>query len=381
MKSSHFLGGLAIFAFASACGPITEDDASPPSSCSFDVATSHPVDPFKELVIVDDAVVESDAAKNATGGALGFAHTMETIAGEPDDASAMTLAWLDAWAPASFTCAWLQASAANACDATCSECASHDLDMTSAPFRLMAVSNRIDLDVEEGQGGEGRLLFAATEGPGDDPASAALPMTVIFEFRLGGPPGEWAAGWHALGDAGESNAQYMQNLLKLTENFTTAHQLAQIRVDDEATDPNGILLEFHLDESAPAQTRIAPATLNRTPPHALDGSPSLEGFIETESQQIVADTYQLPSDMLADRVVLGQRWNLPGTGDSLRHDFASGTCDGCHGTEHPAIDGGFHVSPFRHGTDKLSRFLYDPNDRASDELTRRAGVLAAEACR
>ena len=62
MKSSHFLGGLAIFAFASACGPITEDDASPPSSCSFDVATSHPVDPFKELVIVDDAVVESDAA-------------------------------------------------------------------------------------------------------------------------------------------------------------------------------------------------------------------------------------------------------------------------------------------------------------------------------
>ena len=42
------------------------------------------------------------------------------------------------------------------------------------------------------------------------------------------------------------------------------------------------------------------------------------------------------------------------------------------------IDTAFHVSPYRSGKEKLSRF--HPADRSRDELSKRASVMSAKLC-
>jgi len=313
-----------------ACGPMTEDEpAGVPS-----------VEPFKELVVVDDAVMSDSAAQNAAGGPFSFRHVMERLAVSGDG---VTVAWLDQWAPASVV--------------------ERRLELARAPFRLIAIANRIDLSE-----GEGRLVFAVTDGPGDDPRSPSLPLTVIFEFRLAGDRTEWASLWHALGAHRDFDAGYIQSLAGVTERFVRAEDLAQVRINDGAS-----MLEFHLDVGA---RRFVREGLRRTPPHSMDGSEELRRFVSAHQDDILADRYELPTSMLTSRIELGGSWNLPGIEEPLRRAFAGNTCDGCHGEEHPTTGGAFHVSPSERGTAKLSRFLFDPEHREDDELTRRAAVLA-----
>jgi hypothetical protein len=365
---------------ASACGPITEDAPAPAPDCARAI-DGHTIDPLKELLIIDDAVVNDAAAKNQSDGVLGFRHAMRLFAPEPDDASAVTLAWLDPWAPAAIRCDWLRARAENGCDATCAVCVERRLDLSLAPFRLIAVANRIDLSEPlAAHSGEGRLVFAATHGAGDDPESAALPITVIFEFRLPGDRAEWASRWHALGAHAAFDADYTLSLASLAEGFVGAEHLAQIRVNDASAGP-GTMLEFHLDTAASAPLRrLVQVGLRRTPAHSIDGSEELRAFVTAHEDEILHDRYELPAVMQTSRVDLGGTWALPGIDEPLRHAFAASTCDGCHGTEHPTTNGGFHVAPSGSGLAKLSRFLFDPDHREDDELTRRSQVLARMTC-
>lgn len=374
MKSSLILGSLAIgvaVMMATACGPMNSEDNTNQTTCT--------VDALKELEIVDDTVMNDGAAKNASDGALGFRHIIETVAGRPEGASPLTLAWLADWAPPSFTCDWLRRRTENACDATCGNCAGRTLDLAVAPFRLIAVSNRVDL-VDEGSGpGEGRLVFAATQGSADDDASAPLPLTVIFEFRLEGDASSWASRWHQLAAHSEMDAGYIADLAQIVGDFATTTTLGQARVNDEWSNSKGLLREFHL-ESAGAQPRLIASGLNRTPSHVLDGAPALTAFLNENRAAILDDSYELPTALLADRVELGLPWSLPGADPTAGPAFARGTCDGCHGSLQPTLAGGFHVSPFGRGSTKLSRFLLDPANRTGDELARRATVMRRLAC-
>jgi hypothetical protein len=308
----------AIVLLACACGPLTEDRASAPeASCASQPGNdAHDVDPFKELLVIDEAVTASPLATNASGGPLGFRHTMEQIAGSPEEAQATTRAWLEKWAPPSMT---------------------KDFDLARAPFRLIGVANRIDLsEVTEPPGtsaGEARLLFGATDGPGDDPASRPLPITVIVELHLTGDRAAWAKRWHALGARGapgKIDAEYTSALVAVVTDFVHGENLAQLRVNDATTSATGTMLEFHRNPMATSPgARFVTAALAVGP--------------------------------------------LPAS-----------TCHDCHGGVNPAIDSAFHVSPLRQGPAKLSRFLFDP-DRApgeirDDELARRAAVLARLAC-
>jgi hypothetical protein len=297
----------AVLLACAACGPLTEDRASAPdASCE--------IDPFKELLVIDEAITSSPLANNANGGPLGFRHTMEQIAGSPEDAPATTRAWLEKWAPPSLT---------------------KDFDLARAPFRLIGVANRIDLSEEPaGSGaGEARLLFGATDGPGDDPSSRPLPITVIVELHLVGDRATWAKRWHALGAqgaAGKIDAEYTQALVTLVTDFVHGDNLAQLRVNDATTDVLGTMLEFHRDAwTTDPSARFVTAALAVGP--------------------------------------------LPAS-----------TCRDCHGGVNPAIDSAFHVSPLRQGSAKLSRFLFDPDAAPGairdDELTRRAAVLRRLAC-
>ena len=350
-KTSHFA---TIVAFATiGCGPLTQDSPEPAPTCV------NAVDAFKELIVVDDAVMNDDAAKNQNDGALSFRFAMEALAGSSTTAQPWTAAWWKSWTPPSLQ---------GALDG--------DADLSRAPFRLIAIANRVDLSEPAGSGSaEGRLVFAVTDGPGDDPSSAALPITVIVELDLPGDPRDWAVRWHALGTHAAFDADYMQSLTSLTTSFVRSENFAQIRVNDGAENAQGVLYEFHLSNGV-----LVPAGLRKTPPHTSDGSAALDDFLNANQTEIIAGNYDLPASMLASEVTLGSSWRLPGVGETLRNAFAAGTCDGCHGAEHPIVDAAFHISPFRSGADKLSRFLFDPGDRADDELTRRAAVLSALAC-
>ncbi len=348
---------LALIALSvNGCGPLTEDAPAPPTTCTSSPATGeHEIDPWKELLIVDDSVMSDATTKNLTDGPLSFRFAMERLAGSSADASSWTNAWMKSWAPPSLV---------------------GDIELTNAPFRLIAVANRIDLSQPAGSGAaEGRLVFAATDGPGDDPTSAALPLTVIVEFELRGPVGDWAARWHALGAFESFDADYMHTLVELTSSFVRADDLGQVRINDGVENPAGILREFHLSNGA-----LVPASLALTPSHSFDGAAPLVDYLNANRDAILTGDYELPGDFLAPQVTLGSKWMLPEIDEPLRRAFAAGTCDGCHGSEHPVIDGAFHVSPLRHGTAKVSRFLFDPSDRTGDELTRRAAILASLAC-
>ena len=317
MKRASGIAAAVLLACA-ACGPLTEDHASAPgASCASDTAAvAHEVDPFKELLVIDEAVTSSPLASNATGGPLGFRHTMEQIAGSPNEAEATTLAWLQTWAPASMT---------------------KDFDLAHAPFRLIGVANRIDLsEVTEPvntTAGEARLLFGATDGPGDDPASRPLPITVIVELHLPGDRATWAARWHALGAKGapgKLDAEYTDALVTLVRDFVHGDNLTQLHMNDATTSTVGTMLEFHRDAwTTNPSARFVTAALAVGP--------------------------------------------LPAS-----------TCHDCHGGVNPAIDSAFHVSPLRRGPAKLSRFLFDPDAAPGavrdDELTRRAALLARLAC-
>ncbi|WP_394845632.1 hypothetical protein LZC95_52455 [Pendulispora brunnea] len=285
---------------AAACGPITEGDKPP-------------VDPFKELLVVDEAVMAHPS--------FAFEHVMARLGLEPDDALPGTM-------------------------------------------RPMAVANRIDLSEQTPGAGEGRLVFGTADGP----------ITLILEFRLPGERKDWAVRWHALGAHPSFDAEYMKSLTALVDDFARPEHLAQVRIHDARSDPP-VVRELHLDPSS-ARLRLIPAGLRRTPAHSMDGSAALRDFVSSHREAILEDRYELPQAMLAERIELGPGpWTLPGIDEPLRHAFAAGTCDGCHGQENATLDGRFHISPLRQGTAKLSRFLFDPEHREADDLTRRAALL------
>src|SRR5690606_792741 len=108
------------------------------------------------------------------------------------------------------------------------------LDLSKAPFRLLAIVNRIDLRSDGGGYGGGGVIggpIRAADAPGAmiapdamiapapmpvhagegrfvfgvlDPQGRPLPFTVIFEYELpASDPREvlgWARSWHALGE-------------------------------------------------------------------------------------------------------------------------------------------------------------------------------------
>src|SRR5262249_22667447 len=94
------------------------------------------------------------------------------------------------------------------------------LDLTHAPFRLLAIVNRIDLrDLSRGSAGEGRFVFGVL-----DPATQTpLQFTVILEYNLPATTVEdvvrWATDFHNLSNFPLGSAQYNAALQAITDRF------------------------------------------------------------------------------------------------------------------------------------------------------------------
>jgi hypothetical protein len=366
---------------------------------------------FKELMIVDEGVLSDARSRNATAGAWSFRHHMENMAPVGVDAREFVKTWLRSWADVTtvngyptdrpnegrattlhdrILCPWLKRSPENACNADCSSCATQTLDLAQAPFRLIAIVNRMDQrdEVAAEPNGEGRFAYALTDGAADDPASRALPMTVIFEYMLPETRSvkDWAEAWHGLAQFSTYDEPFRAALQQVTDGFTNrgmrpagrnGSSIGQVRTNESALDWIWQQREFGLAEDG--WLRMRP--VRNTPAEALNNSTQLATWVTQNADAIKSKRFELPMSMRAassDETLFV--WQVPGVDEATRKAFASQTCNGCHSFENPSIDTVFHVSPFRQGIAKLSPFVYNPGGDGTDEISLRTTGLRRAIC-
>ena len=404
--SRLLLATLAAGILMSANGCSSSEDAGATPEC-----TPATVDRFKELVVVDEGVLSDPRSKNATAGAWSFRHHIEQLMPQGADASEFVTSWLDGWASTRLVngfaldrpneyrdaamksvvvCPWLQLTPENACDADCSKCTSRKLDLARAPFRLVAIVNRMDQREENlaEPSGEGRFVYGFTTGPADDPTSLITrPMTVIFEYELpkNRTTKEWAESWHALGQFPALDEPYRAALETVTNAFTArgaapgrpnGSALGQVRTNESTLNWIWQLREFGL--ATDGSLRLRP--VRNTPAESFNKSSALRDWINANATTLMSTTHEVPLAMRSGSAdQLQYSWSIPGVDEKLRKAFAANTCNGCHSTEQPSIDTAFHISPFKQGTAKLSPFMNDPSGKP-DDLGHRAESLQRALC-
>jgi hypothetical protein len=300
-------------------------------------------------------------------------------------------------------------------------------DATKAPFRLLAIVNRIDkADIlvygsgsapNPGNAGELRFVFGALSKK-----CKPLNFTVIFEYQVQrtdcAAVGQWARDWLALAPLSLGSSSYNAALEALTEPIV-AHDatkpngsaLAQIRTNESslgATFP-GVkwdMREFHLAPSGGAPGTLPVAlvedTVKQTPDDSLNNSATLASYINANAAAILLDLHQVPDDFPtpgphflgghalgrpANSTNTGSFWKAPAiTTPAARHHFSLDTCNGCH-----AQETGTHSTHVDPKTDpglpaQLSGFLTgetvtDPVDSTVQhtfgDLALRAGALTS----
>jgi hypothetical protein len=397
MRLPRLLRASSILVALSGCAGNLGGDAPVATDTSELACTeAEPIVPLKELVIVDPSVVTSAQASNATdgtGGGLSFHHVMTRLAGPGANVAHFTEAFLRNWEVSHQVGAGTVPATPNGglqallgSPNFWPRLANGDLDMTRAPFRLLAVVNRLDLAGTDKPNGEGRLVYGVTS-----PSGNGIPMTVIFEFNLPkcAARADWAKRWHALG-ALEFGSAFNDALAALVEGYTAPSDLSQVRTSEVFLSNEWVLREFHLEAGA-----LVTATTAQTPDFTLNNSAQLIAWVNANAEAILNQTHRVPAELLGGRSRMAfpalQNFNFSGTqwlmGDNgvplvdgeLRHAFANQTCNGCHQSD--AAEGGqpvdifYHVSPTRpvnvgDGTDRLSPFI------RNIELPRRSLFLA-----
>lgn len=258
------------------------------------------------------------------------------------------------------------------------------LDLSKAPFRLLAITNRIDLR-RPGNAGEGRFVFNVI-----DSAGRKTLFNAIFEYGipLHVAAGEhynaegdytryermkavttWAKRWHKLSTI-PYGPLYNAELQKITDAFSGANAnpakpngsaLNQLRTNEielglrEAfggpPDPNAPpppnfdpskikpweLREFHIESNGLLES----ATVAITPPVSKNNSQELADYINQNEADILKEQHVVPLGLLGGKApvpgAFGEPpiiWNAPGIHNpEARFKFALNTCNGCHFVE------------------------------------------------
>jgi probable HAF family extracellular repeat protein len=348
------------------------------------------VDPFKELVIVDSTVVLDMRASNAVDGPWSFRWLVEQMSPPGTRPGDLVEKWLHGFRQASVNNFPLQdrLRVEELLDPNSPRAwpraPDGSLDLAQAPFRLLAIVNRPDIDTSES--GEARFVFGLIDRGTGGPDL----MTVAFEYRLprlgtGNDRREWATRWHALRPL-PLGEEYNAALEAVTRAFASSgvsplgvngSALAQLRTNEARFASRWELREWLLDRG-PGGAFLRLSTTTRTPDQSLNNSAQLAGFIRDNAAAVLAGKHELPPAMLGGASPEIGAWTFklqPPIDESLRHAFAMETCNGCHGSETFALQGFFHVGPLQpivrggNGQDRLSRFL------SVSELPKRTSKL------
>ena len=389
-----------------------------------------------QLMITDLRVVEDPIRTNPRAGANAtwtFKYLIENMAGKQDP-SEFAMNWLKQWetdrlinghiAPARPAIRqlviepWLKASGGR------------KLDLAKAPFKLLAIVNRMDLRVHEdtrvATAGEGRFVFGVLGSDGKPlpplAGDAAGGFTVIFEYELVATKmdqlRDWAMRWAQLGEHPLGSPLYNQALERITRSFTDRNSapakpngssLNQVRTNELALGSLWELREFGIDAvSGQLQQRTTAVTPDVL---TLNGTPALAELINNNEAALLNETFVPSKEHLAASSIAGPfqfsdfpnnsvgrtftaielfapfydiPWSAAGIrSNEARHSFALNTCGGCHRSETGTgfLQIGFptnHKLPRSLGTAAaLAGFLtgIDTLDPVEPATTRRFGDL------
>jgi hypothetical protein len=220
------------------------------------------------------------------------------------------------------------------------------LDLNKAPFRLLAIVNRMDLrsvdDKHVSSAGEGRLVFGTLDAEGKPLGRG---FYIIFEYNLAASNlhelNQWAGKWKRLQEQPIESRRYSDELSKITRAFTdrkigpdnNSIHLNQVRTNEVALGRPWELREFKISQGQPKLTQVPVA-----------GTPDFEFFNNTkQGRQTLGAILQL-MDGLPDSILgssaptpFGAPWKPANVTSDQRHQFALFTCSGCHHTETDAL--------------------------------------------
>ncbi|MEM6801771.1 MAG: hypothetical protein AAF696_10245 [Bacteroidota bacterium] len=262
-----------------------------------------------------------------------------------------------------------------------------ELDLTIAPFRLLAIVNRIDLRENSGyassNAGEARFVF----GMIDTRSCRAIDHVTILEYGINkkgcNPIKDWAQLWYNLKNFPLGSTVYNSRLQAITDQFTHANAapakpngsaINQVRTN-ELIDlaPAWDLKEFKLN---PDNHLLENTFVAMTPKGNYLGGGSdaraIADFINTHEAEILRQNYEVPEFFKGERFlgsrigtlsfgspVDGRFWDgdvrwtpssppsQPGMvrNHKARHIFGLNTCNGCHTNENNTFTP-FHMITF-----------------------------------
>jgi hypothetical protein len=235
------------------------------------------------------------------------------------------------------------------------------LNLKRAPFRLLAISNRVDLECANYTGpgdGEARFVFGVL-GASGNPLRAA----VIFEYKL--PPQRasvpytavnWENDWHPLSSLPIGSPTYMKILEGILSDITAVGALpggpnlgtsiGQVRTNE--IDFGGApwkLRETHLQNTGGGTTAelLLASTTAETPDDSVNLTPPLDSYLATNAAALAAFLQPpLPTSMFGGEssAPLGPPsppfWDHSAPSPLApieRHHFGFNTCNGCHSVE------------------------------------------------
>ena len=331
------------------------------------------VEETKSLLVTDLTVIEDPARTynpctdvGTKGGKWTFGYLMQQMANTSAtgiNASDFTQRWLQRWKTSQSVNSLTVPARANVQDILNGwpKLADGRLDMDKAPFRLLAIVNRIDLATNlaygNGNAGEGRFVFGLI-GPG----CSAPRFLVIFEY---GVPlhtcaeiQSWAQQWMNLGTLPFGPA-YNAALEAITEQFARANAdpgkpngsaLNQLRTNEIALAGPWELREFQIAASDIDAGQLREVAVKQTPEMAVYngqiGAPQeakLAAWINSNEADILADRHVVPADLPFPDLQpfmggaapnnISDWWDAAGTNRETRFHFSLNTCNACHGRE------------------------------------------------
>lgn len=305
-------------------------------------------------------------------GAFTFGRLMTEMANQPltgIDPSDFVLQWLQTWQTTQTINSFNAAARPNITSQVISPWLAASggvkLNLGIAPFRLLAIVNRLDLRTGSsfyggttGNAGELRFVFGVVR-PGT--TCQLLPFAVILEYGvpINGCTNvrTWAQQWVSLGSLPLGSAAYNTALQALTDQVVLRNAapakpngsaLNQLRTNEIALAIPWEVRQFNL-LTVPTDT-LHETSNAQTPDVSFNASTTLDNFITTNKADIDNGTYVVPQVFSAvpflgaATPILNTNvfWNVHALDldpahvpnyNNTRHIFSLNTCNGCHAGE------------------------------------------------
>lgn len=272
------------------------------------------------------------------------------------------------------------------------------LDLSEAPFRLLAIVNRVDLRQNllygnGGSAGEARFVFEAVDR--SKGGCQPLPFTVIFEFSIHrtscSEVRAWGQQWADLESMTPGSTAYDNALQAITEQFVRANanpaqlpnrsSISQVRTNERAIGRPWELREFVLDASG----FLLSTNVKNEPDMSFLNSVALAGWVNANTSPGSVTPPSVPLLLPGTAAPFrGARSFIPNDNtshiwdngvaiatDSAREQLSLNTCSGCHTGE--TTTEFTHVKPQQGIPAPLSGFLTGvsvPDPDQTDGITR-----------